>query len=176
MNETSTSTAPAEAGGMHIYPPLLALLCFAVTLALHLMLPTERTVYLHHVLGLLLVAGGVGLSFYAAAIFQARDTTKNPYGEPAKFVTTLPYTFTRNPMYVGITAVLLGFAVFFASPVMILAGCFCGRDRSHGHSARRADHGANFRRRIRGLPGSREAVALIVDPMNRAGARWPRRA
>ncbi len=121
MNETSTSTAPAEAGGMHIYPPLLALLCFAVTLALHLMLPTERTVYLHHVLGLLLVAGGVGLSLYAAAIFQARDTTKNPYGEPAKFVTTLPYTFTRNPMYVGITAVLLGFAVFFASPVMILA-------------------------------------------------------
>ncbi|HEY6419203.1 MAG TPA: isoprenylcysteine carboxylmethyltransferase family protein [Candidatus Binataceae bacterium] len=121
MDETSTSTRPAEASGLHIHPPLLALLCFAGALALHLMLPTERTVYLHHVLGLLLVAGGVGLSFYAAAIFQARDTTKDPYGEPAKFVTASPYTFTRNPMYVGLTAVLLGFAVFFASPVMILA-------------------------------------------------------
>ena len=43
------------------------------------------------------------------------------YGEPAKFVTVMPYTFTRNPMYVGLTVVLLGLAALFASQAMILA-------------------------------------------------------
>jgi protein-S-isoprenylcysteine O-methyltransferase Ste14 len=118
---SETSTAPTQTTRVRIHPPLLALICFAGTLAFHLMMRTPQTVYLHHLIGLLLVAGGVGLSFYAAAIFQTRDTTKNPYGEPAKFVTMMPYTFTRNPMYVGFTVVLLGLAAFFASPAMILA-------------------------------------------------------
>ena len=61
------------------------------------------------------MAAGAGLSSYAAAIFAARDTTKDPYGEPAALVTLPPYTFTRNPMYLGLTTILLGFAVFFWS-------------------------------------------------------------
>ncbi len=32
-----------------------------------------------------------------------------------------PYTFTRNPMYLGTALVLFGFAVFFSSIVMLLA-------------------------------------------------------
>jgi protein-S-isoprenylcysteine O-methyltransferase Ste14 len=119
MNETST--APTEAQPLRIHPPLLALVCFAVGLALHLVMPEPHSVHLHHVIGLLLTAGGVGLSFYAAALFQASDTTKNPYGEPSKFVTPMPYTFTRNPMYLGFVIVLLGLAVFFGSVVMLLA-------------------------------------------------------
>ena len=66
------------------------------------------------------MAAGAGLSAYAAALFSARDTTKNPYGEPARLVTLPPYTFTRNPMYLGLTAILLGFAIFFWSAAMLL--------------------------------------------------------
>ncbi len=78
-------------------------------------------VHFHGVAGLLIVAGGTGLSSYAAAIFAARNTTKDPYGQPASLVTVAPYTFTRNPMYLGLTIVLFGFAIFFFSPVMLLA-------------------------------------------------------
>jgi protein-S-isoprenylcysteine O-methyltransferase Ste14 len=70
---------------------------------------------------LLLIAAGVGLSFHAAALITARDTTKNPYGQPTAFVAVMPYTFTRNPMYLGLTVVLLGFGVFFGSGAMLLA-------------------------------------------------------
>lgn len=115
----SISTS-SDSRAMRIHPPRVALACLAGALALHLLIPGARTVYLHHVFGLLLTAGGVGISFYAAALFAARATTKDPYGEPAQFVTVMPYTFTRNPMYVGLTVVLLGFAVFFASPIMLL--------------------------------------------------------
>lgn len=119
MNEASTTATDTQP--LRIYPPLLALVCFAAALALHLVMPEPHTVLAHHVFGLLLTAGGVGLSFYAAALFQANDTTKNPYGEPSKIVTPMPYTFTRNPMYLGLTTVLIGLAVFFGSVVMLLA-------------------------------------------------------
>jgi protein-S-isoprenylcysteine O-methyltransferase Ste14 len=68
-----------------------------------------------------MVVGGTILCVFAAAIFQARDTTKNPYGEPATFVVQPPYTFTRNPMYLGLTIALAGFAIFFGSIVMLVA-------------------------------------------------------
>jgi protein-S-isoprenylcysteine O-methyltransferase Ste14 len=133
MDETSTTSASGASAtssantnfpapsGLPIPPPLLALLCLAGGLLLHLMSGGPRTVFAHHILGLLLVAGGVGICFYAAALFQARGTTKNPQGEATAFVVEMPYTFTRNPMYLGITLVLFGFAVFFGSIAMLLA-------------------------------------------------------
>jgi protein-S-isoprenylcysteine O-methyltransferase Ste14 len=93
-----------DAQGIRIYPPLLAGALLVAGLLLHLLAGHHhRIVHFHHFAGLLLVAGGVGLSSYAAAIFSARNTTKDPYGEPAALVTLPPYTFTRNPMYLGLT-------------------------------------------------------------------------
>lgn len=125
MEETTTTTTASRLqsapGGIRIFPPLVALLCLLGALALHAIMPEPRTVYAHHVLGLIVVAGGTGLCFFAAAIFNARATTKNPYGEPAQFVTIAPYTFTRNPMYLGLTTILFGCAIFFRAPEMIVA-------------------------------------------------------
>jgi protein-S-isoprenylcysteine O-methyltransferase Ste14 len=105
---------------MKIPPPFLAIGLLVVTLILHSLFESGD-VAAHEVLGMLLVAGGIGTSFYARAIFQGRNTTANPYGEPSQFVVEMPYTFTRNPMYLGLTMGLLGFAIFFGSIVMLLA-------------------------------------------------------
>lgn len=120
MSDTSDLTGAPAGGGFKIHPPLLAAALLVGTLVLHSLFESS-SVPGHAVVGLLLVAAGIGVSFFAAALFQARDTTKNPYGEPARFVVERPYTFTRNPMYLGITAALLGFAIFFGSIVMMLA-------------------------------------------------------
>ncbi len=120
MDETATNFG--ERNGIRIHPPLLAVGLLLAGLILHLLGSHQhRAVHFHQLAGLLLVAAGAGLSAYAAGLFSARDTTRNPYGEPAQFVTSTPYTFTRNPMYVGVTTILLGFAIFFWSPVMVLA-------------------------------------------------------
>src|SRR6266404_2975020 len=121
MNSTEPQTSSTTLATMKIHPPLLAVTLLLVTLALHFMLPEERTVGWEQVIGLLLVAVGVGLSSFAAAIFSARDTTKKPWGEPAKFVVQAPFTGTRNPMYLGIVTALLGLASFFGSIAMLLA-------------------------------------------------------
>ena len=106
---------------MKIHPPLLALTLLLVTLALHFMLPEARLVGWYQVIGLLFVAVGAGLSSFAAAIFQARETTKKPWGEPTAFVAVSPYTWTRNPMYLGLASALFGLAIFFGSIAMLLA-------------------------------------------------------
>jgi protein-S-isoprenylcysteine O-methyltransferase Ste14 len=108
-------------GTLHIHPPLLAGGLLIIGLLLHLIGASHQPPFpFHQLVGLLLVAAGAGLACYAAALFAARDTTKNPYGEPAAFVEAPPYTFTRNPMYVGLTTILFGFAIFFGSPAMLL--------------------------------------------------------
>ncbi|HYL58734.1 MAG TPA: isoprenylcysteine carboxylmethyltransferase family protein [Candidatus Acidoferrales bacterium] len=121
MDTTQTPTVTESPSGLKIHPPALAGALLAITLGLHFMLPETRTVAWHQVVGLLLVAAGVGICVFAAAIFQARDTTKNPYGEPTQFVVQRPYTFTRNPMYLGFVILLAGFAIFFGSIVMLVA-------------------------------------------------------
>jgi protein-S-isoprenylcysteine O-methyltransferase Ste14 len=119
--EPQTANTNSTLSTMKIHPPLLAGVLLLVTLILHFLLPEERVVGWSEVIGLLLVAAGAGLSSFAAAVFTARDTTRKPWGEPAQFVVMPPFTWTRNPMYLGVTTALLGFAVFFSSLVMLLA-------------------------------------------------------
>jgi protein-S-isoprenylcysteine O-methyltransferase Ste14 len=119
MNSTEPQAPSTVLSTTKIHPPILAGALLLVTLALHFMLPEERVVGWEQVIGLLFVMFGVGTSCFAAAIFQARETTKNPYGEPAAFVVQSPYTWTRNPMYLGLTAALFGLALFFTSIVML---------------------------------------------------------
>jgi protein-S-isoprenylcysteine O-methyltransferase Ste14 len=121
MSESGIETA-SDNDGLKIYPPALAGTLLLCGLLLHLLVGHgHRLVHFHQLLGLLVIAVGVGLSSYAAALFTARDTTKNPYGQPTVFVAVMPYTLTRNPMYLGLTAVLLGFGLFFGSIAMLLA-------------------------------------------------------
>ena len=50
---------------------------------------------------------------------RAQGLLDDPYD--TAFVTDAPYTFTRNPMYLGLMAVTLGFALFFGSLAMLTA-------------------------------------------------------
>jgi protein-S-isoprenylcysteine O-methyltransferase Ste14 len=119
MNSTEPQAPSTVLTTTKIHPPMLAGALLVITLALHFMLPEERAVGWEQVMGLLFVVFGVGMSSFAAAIFQARETTRNPYGEPAAFVVQAPYTWTRNPMYLGLTTALFGLALFFSSIVML---------------------------------------------------------
>jgi protein-S-isoprenylcysteine O-methyltransferase Ste14 len=121
MNSTEPQSAGNVLSTTRIHPPLLALALLLVTLVLHFILPEERSVGWYQVIGLIVVVAGFGLSSFARAIFQARETTANPYGKPTALVVQPPYTWTRNPMYLGLATALIGLAIFFASIAMLLA-------------------------------------------------------
>lgn len=68
-------------------------------------------------LGIVLMALGAALYFWCAWDFSwVGRGTPAPIDPPRVLVVRGPYRVTRNPMYVGVEAVLAGEAILFASP------------------------------------------------------------
>ena len=79
-----------------------------------------------NVLGLGSVALGAGLLGWVAVTGLAHTRelpeTLEVDWQPKVFIADGPYRLTRNPMYVGELALWLGWAVWFGSPIVALAG------------------------------------------------------
>ena len=60
--------------------------------------------------GFVLVGIGIFTAFSALGIFKRASTTTVPFEKPSTLVTSGPYRFSRNPMYVALTLVYLGVA------------------------------------------------------------------
>jgi protein-S-isoprenylcysteine O-methyltransferase Ste14 len=69
-----------------------------------------------------LVCIGQGISIAGMVAFRRAKTTVNPIkaSSASSLVTGSVYTFTRNPMYLGLLLTLVAWAVFLASPFAIL--------------------------------------------------------
>ncbi len=70
---------------------------------------------------LLLVALGAGIVAAGVVSFVRAHTTANPLKPDAasSLVTTGIFRFTRNPMYLGLSVILLGWAVFLSNAVRL---------------------------------------------------------
>ncbi len=72
-------------------------------------------------LGALLIAAGLALYLWSAGAFTVLGRgTPAPWDAPREFVARGPYRFVRNPMYVGVLAVLLGESLFFGATELAL--------------------------------------------------------
>jgi protein-S-isoprenylcysteine O-methyltransferase Ste14/pimeloyl-ACP methyl ester carboxylesterase len=66
--------------------------------------------------GLVLLVPGIALLLWCAREFYVRGRgTLAPWDPPRHIVSSGPYRVSRNPMYIGVTLVLLGWSVVFAS-------------------------------------------------------------
>jgi protein-S-isoprenylcysteine O-methyltransferase Ste14 len=75
-------------------------------------------------LGGLLVAAGLALVVSAGTTMTRAGTTVLPHRQATRLVTGGPFRFTRNPIYLGLTAVYLGVAALAnaAWPLVLLPG------------------------------------------------------
>jgi len=60
------------------------------------------------VLGIVAIAGGLGLAYWGIGTFALAHTPILPVKPARLLVLTGPYRFTRNPMYLGLTAAYFG--------------------------------------------------------------------
>jgi protein-S-isoprenylcysteine O-methyltransferase Ste14 len=69
-----------------------------------------------------LLAGGT-LTVYAAGLFTKAGTTVKPFQPSTALVTSGPYRFTRNPMYLGMVIALIGVGLMLGSltPFLVIA-------------------------------------------------------
>lgn len=61
--------------------------------------------------GFLIIGFGLVLILKSRSLFLKNATTLQPSEEPTSLVTSGPFRFSRNPIYLGMAAVLLGVAV-----------------------------------------------------------------
>jgi protein-S-isoprenylcysteine O-methyltransferase Ste14 len=137
---------PGSTSGVRFPPPLYFLIPLALSVATELLFPAQRLLPS-------LVAGcvggallGLGISFAVSAVATMRQAKTSPI--PVKPSTTLvtngPYRFTRNPMYLGMTLVYVGIAVwaqaiwaFVYLPLVLLAVSRSVIDREERYLAQR---------------------------------------
>ena len=88
----------------------------------------------------LAACAGVALAIAAERAFKRAGTAVLPFTEPSAVVTTGPFAFSRNPMYLGMMLCLVGWAILLGSLVPVsssprtlpssIAGSCCARSRS----------------------------------------------
>ena len=77
--------------------------------------------------GFLIIGFGFVLALWSRSLFLRNSTTLQPSEDPTSLVTSGPFRISRNPIYLGMAAILLGVAVLqgtlvaLAFPVLFVA-------------------------------------------------------
>ena len=105
---------------LKIPPPIVAVLVAAAMWGVALVSrpPIDVSTLVRAVLASALALAGGVISLSGIVAFRRAKTTVNPTKpqNTSSLVTTGVYSFTRNPMYVGLLFVVLGWAAFLFSP------------------------------------------------------------
>jgi protein-S-isoprenylcysteine O-methyltransferase Ste14 len=93
----------------------------AFAIPLFLIRPASGDATLAHPLALLPVSIGLALLLWCVREFYvAGRGTLAPWSPPQSLVTSGPYRLSRNPMYVAVLTILIGWAAVFASPALLI--------------------------------------------------------
>ena len=112
---------------LKIPPPVVALLVALAMWGIARLAPAADEPSVRIAMAFVLAVVGVAFSASGAVAFRRAKTTKNPMKPQAasSLVIAGVYKITRNPMYLGLSLVLLGWAVFLWS-----AWAYLGRSSS----------------------------------------------
>ena len=95
------------------FPPVITLVCILVQVLLYNLIPL--TVNLSILMGLFLLFPSIGVIFLAFKELNKHETTIYPDGEPEHLVTTGPFKYSRNPIYLGMFGIILSVAFLMQS-------------------------------------------------------------
>ena len=110
-----------------LLPPHVAIVSLIIVVVLHYLIPTPLISKPYNYFGILFFIVGLLLLFWSFGLFKKKETPILPGQKPTALVIEGPYKFTRNPMYLGVTAALLGIALYlgdtlaFSSPIIFFA-------------------------------------------------------
>ena len=102
-------------------PPAIYFISIITGILLQIIWPLSIVSFLLlRVVGLLILGLALAVSIWGEQEFKRHETAVNPDQAPTFLVMTGPYRFSRNPMYVGLTLVQLGFALTLNSVWLVL--------------------------------------------------------
>jgi protein-S-isoprenylcysteine O-methyltransferase Ste14 len=93
----------------NIHPPIVMLFHLLAAFLLNWLLPLPFALpKVFEWMGYILVFVGLGFAFSAVSQFGKMRTTLDPHGSANTIVTSGPYRFSRNPIYLGFVCTLIG--------------------------------------------------------------------
>ena len=97
-----------------IHPPILLLIHIFAAFLLNWLLPLSFAFPKFLIwVGYLLILVAIGLAFSASGRVMKAHTTLDPHGSVTDIVTSGPYGFSRNPIYLSFVCLLIGFPFIF---------------------------------------------------------------
>ena len=105
------------------YPPVLLLVAVVLMVALHYVLPVARWLaWPWRALGALPIAMALLVGFWGAVQFRRHDTTIIPFEQSTALIAEGPYRYSRNPLYISMTLILVGLWILLGSlsPVVVV--------------------------------------------------------
>src|SRR5215216_2224163 len=102
---------------MYKYVPGSTLAASIITaVVLHYFFPVTTIIpFPYNLLGLLIVGFGVYSAFLSVRLLISNNTTFEAGGNPSSLVTRRPYSYSRNPIYLGFLLIALGTATILSS-------------------------------------------------------------
>jgi protein-S-isoprenylcysteine O-methyltransferase Ste14 len=105
-----------------VIPPQIAFVALVIGSLLHALAPvTWRVIPAVPAIGIVLMIMGIFLAVWAALLFRSKRTPILPTTQPTTLVTSGPFRFTRNPIYLGLLTILLSFVFLLGSLPMLVA-------------------------------------------------------
>lgn len=103
-------------------PPLLFLACLLAGWGLRFLRPlgTALPEALRHGAAGALLASSLGLGGWGLLTFRRAGTTPEPNGAATALLTSGPFQFSRNPLYLGLSTLLAGFGLLLDSAWVLL--------------------------------------------------------
>ncbi len=99
-----------------ILPPTYFLGSIVLAVLLHFLFPLRQFLaFPWRLLGLVPLVTGIVLNLLADQTFKKHETTVKPFEESKALVTGGVFRISRNPMYLGMTLILLGITLILGS-------------------------------------------------------------
>ncbi|CAN5258429.1 isoprenylcysteine carboxylmethyltransferase family protein [soil metagenome] len=117
--------APNDRAAVQVFPPAVPLIVILLGVLLNRLwrldsgfeLPTPERYWLG---GLIAVGAFLGLGLWSVVLFRRSGENENPWKPTTQIVDRGPFRFTRNPMYLQMMLVCIGFAVMLANVWILL--------------------------------------------------------
>lgn len=99
-----------------IYPPTHFYTYLIISAAFHFLMPVKQIVFMPYIfLGFVPLLAGVILNVWTDGLFKKLNTTVKPDQKPSVLIDYGPFRISRNPMYLGMTLMLIGAGILLGS-------------------------------------------------------------
>jgi len=105
-----------------LLPPTYFIILLLLSIGLHFIFPIKKVIFPPYTyLGFAFIIFGGVINIWTDFLLKKKKTTVKPYENPTQLITSGPFRISRNPQYLGFTAILLGIAINHGTLITFLS-------------------------------------------------------